>query len=372
MRARGTLVLYPSESAESNPIGNCCPRRKAVFCFGDCDGVPFTQVNHMEKKCAELEASVAQTHAEMRELNSALQRTTSETAILVEELEHSREEVKRLTRELEVSSTSSTDSARMKALTNTSLSTSESNMSSVARLSVRLYFVLEPQCEQTIWMVFAGMVATLFPEPTDRRETLADVEERILRDQLLSAQETLNQVQEQRDALDAEKAALVQEKAQLQEVFQHTKQASLRTRSTERRLDATCKAFTGPSQKKLKFDLACALCTVYQLRPLKRIVRLVQEVAELQTRCGEWERRTQQAEAQRAELDSQLQLTSSTLQATINQLKQQVLYNSKRHEHEQVCVEMAHVVCSHRFSRSRRRCTRVSRRCRRVARRTLR
>ncbi len=46
----------------------------------------------------------------------------------------------------------------------------------------------------------------------DRRETLADVAEQILRDQLGNAQEELDRVLEQKQSLEEEKCALQQQK----------------------------------------------------------------------------------------------------------------------------------------------------------------
>ena len=68
----------------------------------------------------------------------------------------------------------------------------------------------------------------------DRRETLADVAEQILRDQLQSVQEELDQIVAQKERLENDKMditkerdVLAQEKAQIEMALQQTKQARI-------------------------------------------------------------------------------------------------------------------------------------------------
>lgn len=68
----------------------------------------------------------------------------------------------------------------------------------------------------------------------DRRETLADVAEQILRDQLQSVQEELDQIVAQKERLESDKMditkerdILAQEKAQIEMTLQQTKQARI-------------------------------------------------------------------------------------------------------------------------------------------------
>ena len=68
----------------------------------------------------------------------------------------------------------------------------------------------------------------------DRRETLADVAEQILRDQLQSVQEELDQIVTLKEQLENDKMnvtkerdVLAQEKAQLETTLQQTKQARI-------------------------------------------------------------------------------------------------------------------------------------------------
>ena len=81
------------------------------------------------------------------------------------------------------------------------------------------------------------MVSGMMPAVTavnDRRETLADVAEQILRDQLQSVQEELDQIVAQKERLESDKMditkerdILAQEKAQIEMTLQQTKQARL-------------------------------------------------------------------------------------------------------------------------------------------------
>ena len=68
----------------------------------------------------------------------------------------------------------------------------------------------------------------------DRRETLADVAEQILRDQLQSVQEELDQIVVQKERVENDKMditkerdILAQEKAQIEMTLQQTKQARI-------------------------------------------------------------------------------------------------------------------------------------------------
>ena len=81
------------------------------------------------------------------------------------------------------------------------------------------------------------MVSGMMPAVTavnDRRETLADVAEQILRDQLQSVQEELDQIVAQKERLESDKMditkerdILAQEKAQIEMTLQQTKQARI-------------------------------------------------------------------------------------------------------------------------------------------------
>ena len=81
------------------------------------------------------------------------------------------------------------------------------------------------------------MVSGVMPAVTavnDRRETLADVAEQILRDQLQSVQEELDQIVAQKERLESDKMditkerdILAQEKAQIEMTLQQTKQARI-------------------------------------------------------------------------------------------------------------------------------------------------
>ena len=72
----------------------------------------------------------------------------------------------------------------------------------------------------------------------DRRETLADVAEQILRDQLQSVQEELEQLVVLKEQLEKEKSGITQErdilakeKTQIEESWQQTKQVSLQSKA---------------------------------------------------------------------------------------------------------------------------------------------
>ena len=81
------------------------------------------------------------------------------------------------------------------------------------------------------------MVSGMIPAVTavnDRRETLADVAEQILRDQLQSVQEELDQILVQKERVENDKMditkerdILAQEKAQIEMTLQQTKQARI-------------------------------------------------------------------------------------------------------------------------------------------------
>ena len=81
------------------------------------------------------------------------------------------------------------------------------------------------------------MVSGMIPAVTavnDRRETLADVAEQILRDQLQSVQEELDQIVVQKERVENDKMditkerdILAQEKAQIEMTLQQTKQARI-------------------------------------------------------------------------------------------------------------------------------------------------
>ena len=78
-----------------------------------------------------------------------------------------------------------------------------------------------------------GMISTV-NTAGDRRETLADVAEQILRDQLRSVQEELEQLVEVKEQLESEKSGLQQErdtlakeKNQIEESWQQTKQVKI-------------------------------------------------------------------------------------------------------------------------------------------------